>query len=355
MYFMDSMQAPFPWQMKAWQALQQAREQDRLAHAWLIQGPAGTGKQALVEALAASLLCQHPDREGHACGRCRGCQLHQAGNHPEYHRVEQQDSGNIKIDSIRALCAGLELTRQEAGYRVAVIMPADAMNTHTANALLKTLEEPEPGNILLLASASPARLPATIRSRCQILTVSPPPREEAAQWLASVADERPRDVVEMALDFSGNAPLAALSLLEQAFDTRQEQLLSEWETLCMRGMDPVHLASEWAREPGAPLVIDWLTRICMALVRIRTGAGRGHLPAELEARLRNVAEAVDLNQLFTYLDVLYYYRSLAGSRSQINPTLMLEALLIPWWYTLRWPLESMINGDVTRRAAAIWP
>ena len=350
---MDKMQAPFPWQSQAWQTLQKARQRDQLAHAWLIQGPAGTGKRALVEALVASLLCQHPDREGHACGRCRGCLLHAAGNHPEFHRIEQQESGNIKIDSIRELCTRLELTRQEPGYRVAVIAPADAMNMHTANALLKTLEEPEPGNVLILASSSPARLPATIRSRCQMLSISPPAHENAMQWLGEVAPESSHEARELVLDFSGNAPLAALEMLRGEFVETQSRLLSEWETLCMRGMDPIHLAAEWVKTPGTEQVIEWLIRISMALVHLKSGAGRQRLPEEIESSLRNVAEAVDLNQLFRYLDVLYYYRSLAGS--QVNQTLMLEALLMPWWHTLRWPLESMINADTTRRAAAIWP
>jgi len=350
---MDKLQAPFPWQRQQWQTLQQARQRDQLAHAWLIQGPAGTGKMALLKALIASLLCQRPDRDGHACGQCRGCTLHAAGNHPEFHRVEQQDSGNIKIDSIRELCSKLELTRQEPGYRVAVIAPAEAMNIHTANALLKTLEEPEPGNVLLLASSSPARLPATIRSRCQILGVSPPAHDEALKWLAGAAPEASQENLELVLDFSGNAPLTALQMLREDFSATQAQLLSEWETLCMRGVEPVHLAAEWVKSPGADVVIDWLVRISMALVHLKTGAGRQRLPDEIEASLRNVAEAVDLNQIFLYLDVLYYYRSLAGS--QVNQTLMLEALLIPWWYKLQWPLESMINADPTRRAAAIWP
>ncbi len=350
---MDKFQAPFPWQARQWQTLQQARQRDQLAHAWLIQGPAGTGKSALMEALVASLLCQRPDREGHACGQCRGCRLHAAGNHPGFHRVEQQESGNIKIDSIRELCSALELTRQEPGYRVAVIAPAEAMNIHTSNALLKTLEEPEPGNVLLLASSSPARLPATIRSRCQQLVISPPAHEAAVAWLSEASPETSRENIDLALDFSGNAPLAALQMLRDDFVATQTRLLSEWETLCMRGVEPVHLAGEWGKSPGAEVVIDWLIRISMSIVHLKTGAGRQRLPDEIEASLRNVAEAVDLNQVFLYLNVLYYYRSLAGT--QVNQTLMLEALLIPWWHTLHWPLESMINADATRRAAAIWP
>ena len=89
----------------------------------------------------------------------------------------------IVIEQIRDLSEWFSLTPQYGRAQVAILDPADAINHAACNALLKTLEEPHPGRYLWLLSANPARLPATIRSRCQRLEFRLPPRDEARAWL----------------------------------------------------------------------------------------------------------------------------------------------------------------------------
>ncbi|MFO7642692.1 MAG: DNA polymerase III subunit delta', partial [Candidatus Competibacteraceae bacterium] len=157
-----------PWHEPLWRQFQQSRAAGRLPHALLLAGPAGLGKLAFAKRLARALLCETPDVEGDACGRCRSCRLFQAGSHPDYRMEQPVEEGKaIRIDPIRELCGFLGFTAQYGGYKIALLEPADRLNLNAANSLLKTLEEPPGDCLLLLVTAHPARLPATVRSRCQ--------------------------------------------------------------------------------------------------------------------------------------------------------------------------------------------
>jgi DNA polymerase-3 subunit delta' len=161
----------------------------RLHHGLLFAAPAGYGKRALAEALAAAALCQQRQPDGHACGRCRACVLYAAGTHPDFARVtfELRDDGKprteITVDQMRALSQRLAMSSQFGGLQIALIDPADRLNVSAANALLKTLEEPASSTIILLVADDAARLPATIRSRCQRIELRAPTRTEALAWL----------------------------------------------------------------------------------------------------------------------------------------------------------------------------
>ena len=179
-----------PWQQRAYEHACAALDAGRLGHGLLICGPAGLGQRAVAERLAARLLCRDRDAAGEPCGRCRGCQLFAAGTHPDYRLlsfVPTKDGSKLRteivIEQVRELSERMALTPQYGGAQVVVLDPADAINHAACNALLKTLEEPQPGRYLWLVSANPARLPATIRSRCQRLELRLPAHDEALAWL----------------------------------------------------------------------------------------------------------------------------------------------------------------------------
>lgn len=144
-------------------------------HALLIAGSEGAGLDRLAAGLAAGLLCDRPVATGGACGECTACQLLAAGNHPDLlwlspaeadESAGRKASSQIRVEAVRQLIGTLALSPHHGAMRVSVIQPAEAMNPTTANALLKVLEEPPPGNVLLLISHRPLRLLPTIRSRC---------------------------------------------------------------------------------------------------------------------------------------------------------------------------------------------
>ena len=184
------MSAFAPWQQRIYAQTAAALDAGRLGHAQLFCGPAGIGKHAVAERLARRLLCGNRGVDGDPCGHCRSCQLLDAGTHPDFQAMSfipnkegTRLRSEIIIDQIRELSGRMVLTPQYGGAQIAIIDPADAINHAASNALLKTLEEPIPGRYLWLVTADPARLSATIRSRCQRLEFRLPPREEARAWL----------------------------------------------------------------------------------------------------------------------------------------------------------------------------
>lgn len=179
-----------PWQQRIYDQAKASINAGRLGHGLLFCGPAQLGKRAVAERLAHGLLCRERSAQGDPCGHCRSCQLLAAGTHPDYQLVSfvPNKEGTrlrteIVIDQIRSLSERLSLTPQYGGAQIAIIDPADSINTAACNALLKTLEEPVPGRYLWLVSSHPARLPATIRSRCQRLEFRLPRQEESLAWL----------------------------------------------------------------------------------------------------------------------------------------------------------------------------
>jgi DNA polymerase-3 subunit delta' len=215
----DILHQPFaPWQQRVYAQAAAALDAGRLGHGLLFCGPAQLGKRAVAERLAQRLLCQQRRDDGEPCGQCRACRLfatraqadpvelrpdgslaHPAGHpaHPDLELVgyaindkakPPKPRSEIVIEQIRGLSERMALTPQFSDIRIAIIEPADAINHAAANALLKTLEEPVPGRYLWLVSAHPARLPATIRSRCQKLEFRLPPHAEAQAWLGERFD-----------------------------------------------------------------------------------------------------------------------------------------------------------------------
>ncbi|MBA1149207.1 DNA polymerase III subunit delta', partial [Ectothiorhodospiraceae bacterium WFHF3C12] len=175
----------YPWQLRTWQrVVYPALARRELHHGLLVTGSAGLGKSRFADVLAAALLCEHGDDHGLPCGHCRGCHLFATAAHPDATRVEAEKS-TIGIDAVRGLSRGLNLSSQYGGARVGIVDPADRLTINAANSLLKTLEEPPAGAYLILVASQPSRLPATVRSRCQPVSLPVPGEAEAQQWLAA--------------------------------------------------------------------------------------------------------------------------------------------------------------------------
>ena len=204
------MNSRYPWLDKAWSVFQSSLNSDKLPHAILIHGPEGTGKRALAERMLERLVCT--DAGETACGACRSCSLFRSGAHPDWFLLEPEEGKHqIGIDQVRETIAALTLTASFSPYKLALITPAEAMNNHSANALLKSLEEPPGDTIMILVSHDASRLPVTIRSRCQSIVVALPEPGVAQAWVA----EQPGMDASMAteaLRVAGGSPLRAVEL-----------------------------------------------------------------------------------------------------------------------------------------------
>ncbi len=323
---------PLPWLAAP---LQHALQSQR-GHALLVQGSPGIGALPFTLSLAQSWLCERaapgatPAALQPACGRCTSCHL--VGNHlhpdlfvlmPETLRrlhawplrddkadgedSKRKPSKQVRIDEVRALIDWTTRTSARGRGKVAVLHPAESLNLQSANALLKTLEEPPPGTRLLLCSADPARLLPTLRSRCQLFGLASPDEAVATAWLAEQGVEqaavllaacsgRPLDVLDWT---QAGVDASAWAALPRAVANGQGGALSAW---------PV------------PLALDALLKLCHDATAQAHGAQPRYFP-----RAAMPARAAEASALRAWADELA--RVVRHAEHPWNEGLLAESLL----------------------------
>ncbi|MDJ0761345.1 MAG: DNA polymerase III subunit delta' [Myxococcota bacterium] len=207
--------------------LRRAVGTQKVAHAYLFSGPAGVGKSMTAQALAMVLNCR--DKGSDACGECIDCRKILKRMHPDVIEVSLPDNkARIPIDAVRSLGRQLKTRPHEGRARVAIIDPADFMTEPAANALLKPLEEPSPGNFLILISDRAHALLATVRSRCQVVRFRPLPEAVVTDLLCD-SGLQPREAGVVAA-FSNGSMAQAQLYARSDLDDRVEQVLTFLET-----------------------------------------------------------------------------------------------------------------------------
>lgn len=316
---------PYPWHGDLWRQLLARRQQGLLPHALLFGGRRGNGAEAFIRAFAARLLC---DRNTElACGQCKSCLLIGADTHPDLVRLEPEEGSRaIKVDQVRAVVEFAQKSAQFGGHRVVLLTPADALNVNAANALLKTLEEPGPGTVLLLQSERAQDLLATIRSRCQRIELIAPDEAAALAWLGPLAGGEA--AARIALGLARGEPLRALELIEQGWVKQRLRLLEDLQSLVLRQQDVLTVAKHWL-ESGADILAEMLSLIVEDLVRVLLQQEtRGLHQSDLLSRYQGMTSALELRSLLNYLQRLAQVRrELAGN---IQAQLLIESLFIEW-------------------------
>lgn len=310
----------FPWQEPLWRQWQSVLGEGRLPHALLLAGVRGTGKRAFARRLAEAHLCAADAPGSRPCGQCRDCRWLAAGSHPDFLALAPEEGKTeLTVDAVRGLGAALTLTGT-SGRRAAIMDPAHAMNRAAANAFLKTLEEPPAGVLLLLIAEQPSRLPATIRSRCQVLPIVSPARVEGLDWLAS-ATGGGREVLEQALDLAGGAPGEAVRIAGEECREERKAVLEDLVAAARGRADPVSIAERWQRL-NLDDVLAWFSRWLALAARHASGA-----PAAATG-LHDLLKGVDLRQIFDLYDEINRARSALDT--QLRKDLMFETLIIHW-------------------------
>ncbi|MBD3610384.1 MAG: DNA polymerase III subunit delta' [Gammaproteobacteria bacterium] len=319
--------APLPWHMDAWNQLVERQRQSSMPHAVLLAGMSGLGKSLLADALARSLLCESPNQDGTACGQCKSCQQYHAGSHPDYRHVTPEEGKSvIGIEQCRQLSSFLNLTSHYGRYRVVILEPAEQLNVASANSLLKTLEEPSEGGILILVSDKPDALLPTIRSRCQQIKLLPPTHELASQWLSSHLEQG--EQVDLLLSLSANAPLKALELANEDKLSQRAELLQGLADVHSGRVNMASVAKAWS-DMGIAEVVPSLQMFFADMVRLKS-SNQPPVLNNPDARneLQQIAEAVHWKQLYHHLDEL---NELARRlHSSLNPQMVMEDFLISW-------------------------
>jgi DNA polymerase-3 subunit delta' len=312
------------------------------AHAWLLHGENGQGQFELALAAAQALLCERPvtsEVSGavmHACGVCPSCHAMQVHTHADWARLlpeatmlelgwplderaqkeiddkKRKPSRDIRVEQMRDALEFAQRTSARGRGKVVLIYPADRMNTVTANALLKTLEEPPEGVRFVLATGAAHLLLPTIRSRCMAVRMQAAQPEEAQRWLSSQG--LPATEAVVLLQATGGRPNEALALAAEGLTAAQ------WTQF----PNAVHSGQVASQSGWSPIRwVDSLQKLAVDLAQLMQGGAARYFP---EASLMPVMDKADL------ASITQWYRQLVTDRKTIehpyNGPLLIDALVI---------------------------
>ncbi|WP_300452926.1 DNA polymerase III subunit delta' [Accumulibacter sp.] len=332
---------------QVWSELVSRRAQ--LPHALLISGQRGIGKFDLARCFAESLLCERVTVEARACGSCPACVWLAQGNHPDLRLLqpsalgEEEEGGQavysepgkkkpsqqITIDQVRALDDFLHLGTHRHGARLVLLNPAEAMNRATANALLKSLEEPIANTLFILISSEPYRLLPTIRSRCQSVLVRRPLRSRALPWLHAAGVHV---AAEDWLALAGGSPRLALELAGRGERVLLDALLAQFAS--SDRPDPLAAAAvvdrlvKAEKRPNAlGRTLDWAQKWLFDLTLASEGLPPRYFLAQAPL-LQRLAQTTDTGRLLAFDRKAIQYRR--QCEQPVNSRLFLEDFFLSY-------------------------
>lgn len=255
-------------------------------HAWLLTGPAGSGRSNAATAFAQGLLC-----EANGCGSCRSCKMIALGNHPDV-SVLATEKVIISIEEIRQLVSQSYFGSTLSSFQILIIQDADRMTERSSNVLLKALEEPPAGTIWLLCAPSELDLLPTIRSRVRKVALKQPSTKTVAELLITRDGIERELAYQVAAESQGNIGMALrLALSKDARDRRRETLISALQIDSIpKAMFTAERWLELARKDAEALTQEKDAAEHQAL-RATLGIPEGAIPAGFRTDFRQLDEA----------------------------------------------------------------
>lgn len=301
----------------------------RLRHAYLFTGPAGVGRRTLALRLAQALNCTNASILGEFCGACRACRGFAAMQHTDLLLLERQEGDReIKVNALRELSRSLSRTPLEARVQVALLLNFQEASEEAANALLKTLEEPNPSVLLCLTAPDADSLPATIVSRCELLRLRPLSSEQLVNALQTRWKLEP-DQAKLLAGLSDGLPGKALRLHEDSAGLEQrgawldagEQLLSADRVQRFAFAEKASKDRETLR---AQLLV-WLSFWRDVVLRVARSSADLSNPDRAE-KINSLAEKLPLPAAKSALTAIE--RTLTQLNTNVNARLSMEVLLL---------------------------
>jgi DNA polymerase-3 subunit delta' len=250
----------YSWLQASLQQLSQRAMTHSLHHALLLKGAKGIGKTEFAEQLGQFLLCANKGTNAHTagtksdlvpCGHCQSCLLLTAGNHPDLYEIRSDKQ--IGVDAIREAIKKLSGSAQLSGAKVLIIHDAHTMTESSANALLKTLEEPTNNTFLLLLSHQSERLLPTILSRCEKVALPSPTLQGCHDWLS---EQGYSNVDDAMLRLYSASPLELIEHLKSPPKVSYNEVVENIGYLSVGTLNAAALATKWQDE--ATTIVQWL-------------------------------------------------------------------------------------------------
>jgi len=329
------------------QTLRNAIAGQRVAHAYLFAGPRGTGKTTTARLLAKAVNCLDENLAERPCNRCAHCQAVNQGRFLDL--IEIDAASNTSVEDVRDLRDKINFAPNQGLYKVYIIDEVHMLSTAAFNALLKTLEEPPPHAIFILATTEVHKIPATVLSRCQRHEFRRIPVAEIARYLQQMADQENIRVEAEALTLvarqSTGAMRDAISLLDQLASTGEtitlerahavlgtaasQAVINLVEALIQAqtaaGLDQIHRALDAGSDPRqfARQIVDYLRDLLL----VKTGAPEQiDSTSEVRHQMSLHAQAVSSSEL---LQAIRLFNEAANeSRGSWQPSLPLEMAFI---------------------------
>ncbi len=319
-------------QARAVEILQRERRTGRVPHAYLFHGPESVGKKRTALALAMALQCRGAEED--ACGVCADCRTIAAGHHPDVRITTPQEKTRgaavkIYIEQIRALQQEIALRPMAGRMKIFVVDDADRLVEQAANAFLKTLEEPPDASLLILVTAFPDRLLATIRSRCRPVRFQPLSPASVAVIVSRENGVGTEEAGRLARFAHGSvARVLAVDYEEMA---EQREAFLEGRQRCAGG-DPAALfafSESFARNSvrAAEFLEFLVTWERDLLAQKLQGAGAALVHGDCATALAREADSRDMTDLLGRLELLE--QSLRRLQGNVNARLVVEEALMP--------------------------
>lgn len=321
----------YPWLRPPFEQLVSRYQSGRGHHALLVQALPGMGVDALVYALTRFLMCHTPEGQK-SCGKCHSCQLMQAGTHPDYYVLSpEKGKSTLGIDAVREISEKLFERARLGGAKVVWLSDAALLTEAAANALLKTLEEPPQNTWFFLQCEEPARLLATLRSRCSHFHLAPPAENYGVAWLNREVTAS-ADSVLTALRLTGGAPGAAQALLQDARFASRQQLCAALDD-ALRNGDWLALLPALLQEPTDERLY-WLASLLLDALKVQQGITQ-LTNADASALVRHIALTISTTRLQAMVADACQRREQLLSVTGLNRELILNDLLLRWehWLT----------------------
>jgi DNA polymerase III subunit gamma/tau len=352
------------WRPQTWEAvigqehviqtLRNALKAGRGAHAYLFAGPRGTGKTTTARLLAKAVNCLDGDPSRQPCGECEHCQAQTAGRFLDL--IEIDAASNTSVEDVRSLRDKINFSPNQGRYKVYIIDEVHMLSTAAFNALLKTLEEPPPHAIFILATTEVHKIPATVLSRCQRHEFRRIPVNDIVRHLDELARSENIKVEKEALALiarqSTGAMRDAISLLDQLASGGNEITLANAQEVLgtaagssvlevvqalldsstAQGLDTIHRTLDSGSDPRqyARQIVDYLRDLLLFKMG---NPGQVDATAEMRAQMARHAQAFSLPELLRVIKA--FNQAAADARLGWQPALPLEMAFV----------ESMARGD----------